>query len=163
LCIFPVFVSLFRRRETTTQVVVFFKPAEQFGKFSPHDSDDDKTKLKMRTTGGSFVIVKEVRFVEYVDHDVVITLEYVGKLSENSRYQFELLALDEHDEILVSSWDETQDLRWVTQRQNESEYAKKYNTRFIPLYVLTLGTGVSEEIFNRIVKIKLVITAMIGQ
>jgi len=162
LCVLPA-VCLLRRPRPMTQTITFFKPDEQFGRYAPSANDDDRKKLRMTAASNDFIAVKEVGFIGYVDdYDVFVQLEFVGKMSKDSYYQIELQVLDEHGEVLASSWNETQDIRVVTQKKNESEYAKKYGSGFLPVYCVNLGTGISEEVFNRIVKVNLTTSAVLG-
>ena len=82
----------------------FFKPGGQFGRFSSQ-SEDDKTRLNVASAVNRFIKVTEVGFTGFVEDDgnVMVQIEFVGEISEQARYRFELRALDERDNVVVSS------------------------------------------------------------
>ena|GEM_PF-6896678 len=166
LCVFPAisFFRLTKRKETViTETTVFSKPAGQFGVFRPSDNEDHRKVLNMIGDNNRFIKVTGARFVEFYEDvcDVMLEIEFVGEVFKEARYQFELRALDVQGNVIKSVWLETQDKRLVTQMQNESEYAKRYGTHFLPIMSLNFGYGMSRVEFDQIAQVELSTTRIL--
>jgi hypothetical protein len=164
LCVFPL-IGFFRHKKPMTQTITFFKPVERFGRFSPRDDKEDRTKLKMSVIRNDFVEITEVRFLEFVEHetyDVMVTLEFIGKIIEERLYQFEIVALDDKGNCLVSANNKVKDVRTSLVEANKQAVKKLgKGARILPLFTLNFDMGISEDIFNKIAKIELRTTSIL--